>query len=151
MTDQITRALCGAAGGALCAALAWVWTQRLLAQRGHELSLTMTQKYFLGAGIILCGVAIGILTEGVVTETRIQSVAVGEERLAAFALYIIADDLCVLLTQKCHVAPFAEVDLDGNVFILKIDLVYACRLDESFELCQSAVAALAAEICEIYF
>lgn len=67
MTDQITRALCGAAGGALCTALAWVWTQRLLAQRGHELSLTMTQKYFLGAGIILCGVAIGILTEGVVT------------------------------------------------------------------------------------
>lgn len=58
MTDQITRALCGAAGGALCAALAWVWTQRLLAQRGHELSLTMTQKYFLGAGIIALAAAL---------------------------------------------------------------------------------------------
>lgn len=61
----------------------------------------------------------------VLAATDIKGVAVSEKRFTAQFTHIICDNLRVLRTQMGKIAEFAEVNLNGSVLVLKMDLLKA--------------------------
>jgi len=98
--------------------------------------------------IHICGVEV---VECVVSVADIERVAVGEEWHSAFRFNIIADDFSVLLAQKSHVSPFAEVNFYGDKFILIIDVADASFFDESLKFFELCIAGGAVQICKVDF
>ena len=90
------------------------------------------------------------VVQRVVAIPHVQRVAVGEERLAAARLDVIAQHLGVLMAQKRHVAHLAEMDFDGDELILEIDLIDAGLLDEPLEFGEDAVPRLGMHVREAH-
>ena len=63
--------------------------------------------------------------KSILAATDIKGVAVGEKRFTAQFTHIICDNLRVLRTQMGKIAEFAEVNLNGSVLVLKMDLLKA--------------------------
>ena len=89
--------------------------------------------------------------ERVLAAAGVERVAVREERAAALRLHEIGDGLRVLRTQESEVAEFAEMHLDGDEFVLHVDVLDARGQAETFQLVLDARADGAAEIREVDF
>ena len=80
----------------------------------------------------------------------IERVAVGEKRLAAERAHIVAHDARPVRAQIGHVARLTEVELDGDVLVLEIDLLKAGGFHEPAQLFERA-DLVRAQIGKIYF
>ena len=89
--------------------------------------------------------------QGVLPATRIEGVAVGEERLAAQLLHHIHHRSGVVGTQESQVARLAKVHFDGDEFSLKVDGIHACLADELLELFGQALFMVGSKVCKINF
>lgn len=78
------------------------------------------------------------MVERIGTAADIQRVAVGQKRLAAKLLDVVAHDLRPVWTQIGHVARLAEMNLYRDVFALEIDLLKAGFLHQALELVERA-------------
>ena len=90
------------------------------------------------------------MVERVGAAADIERVAVGEKRLAAERAHIVAHDARPVRAQIGHVARLAEVELDGDILVLEIDLLKAGRLHEPVQLLERA-DLIRAQIGKIYF
>ena len=90
------------------------------------------------------------MVERVGAAADIERVAVGEKRLAAELAHIVAHDARPVRAQIGHVARLAEVELDGDILVLEIDLLKAGRLHEPVQLLERA-DLIRAQIGKIYF
>ena len=90
------------------------------------------------------------MVERVGAAADIERVAVGEKRLAAERAHIVAHDARPVRAQIGHVARLAEVELDGDEFVLEVDLLEAGGLHEAAQLLKRA-DLIRAQIGKIYF
>ena len=90
------------------------------------------------------------MVERVGAAADIERVAVGEKRLAAERAHIVAHDARPVRAQIGHVARLTEVELDGDVLVLEIDLLKAGGLHEPAQLFERA-DLVRAQIGKIYF
>ena len=90
------------------------------------------------------------MVERVGAAADIERVAVGEKRLAAERTHIVAHDARPVRAQIGHVARLTEVELDGDVLVLEIDLLKAGGLHEPAQLFECA-DLVRAQIGKIYF
>ena len=90
------------------------------------------------------------MVERIGAAADIERVAVGEKRLAAELAHIVAHDARPVRAQIGHIAGFAEVELDGNILVLEVDLLEAGRLHEPVQLLKRA-DLVRAQIGKIYF
>ena len=90
------------------------------------------------------------MVERVGAAADIERVAVGEKRLAAELAHIVAHDARPVRAQIGHIAGFAEVELNGNILVLEVDLLEAGRLHEPVQLLKRA-DLIRAQIGKIYF
>ena len=90
------------------------------------------------------------MVERVGAAADIERVAVGEKRLAAERAHIVAHDARPVRAQIGHVARLTEVELDGDVLVLEIDLLKAGGFHEPAQLFERA-DLVRAQIGKIYF
>ena len=81
----------------------------------------------------------------------VERVAVGQEGTAAELLDEVGHGLGIVWPQIGQIAELAEVHLDGDEFILKIDLVHAGLQQKLAQLLLLVQAGMAAEVGEIYW
>ena len=84
----------------------------------------------------------------ILSASRIQRVAVRQERAAALFLADVGDTFCILRAQVREVAELAEMHLDGDELVLHVDVLDASGQAEAAELVRDARADGAAEIGE---
>ena len=96
--------------------------------------------------VLICGVD---MLESIFATSYIQRVAIGKEGLAAQLLDDIGHGARIIGAQKTQVSQLAEVDLDGDELVLKIDLVDSRAIDQALELIELALAAMGAQVSEI--
>ena len=130
--------------------------QILAAADGHEVVIVALEPVgndALGAGghgrIAVEHGAVEMI-ERVGAAADIERVAVGEKRLAAERAHIVAHDARPVRAQIGHVARLTEVELDGDVLVLEIDLLKAGGLHEPAQLFERA-DLVRAQIGKIYF
>ena len=91
------------------------------------------------------------MLERMLAAADVERVAVGQEGTAAELLDEVGHGLGIVWPQIGQIAQLAEVHLDGDEFILKIDLVHAGLQQEFAQLLLLIQAGTAAEIGEIYW
>ena len=82
------------------------------------------------------------MVERVGAAADIERVAVGEKRLAAERAHIVAHDARPVRAQIGHVARLAEVELDGDILVLEIDLLKAGGLHEPAQLLSVLISSV---------
>ena len=101
------------------------------------------------------GEAVGIggvhMLERMLAAADVERVAVGQEGTAAQFLDEVGHGLGIVRPQIGQIAELAEVHLDGDEFILKIDLVHAGLQQKLAQLLLLVQAGMAAEVGEIYW
>ena len=90
------------------------------------------------------------MVERIRAAADIERVAVGEKRLAAERAHIVAHDARPVRAQIGHVARLTEVELDGDEFVLEVDLLKAGGLHEAAQLFERA-DLVRVQIGKIYF
>ena len=90
------------------------------------------------------------MVERIGAAADIERVAVGKKRLAAELAHVVAHDARPVRAQIGHVARLAEVELDGDEFVLEVDLLEAGGLHEAAQLFERA-DLIRAQIGKIYF
>ena len=88
--------------------------------------------------------------QGVLPGAHVEGVAVGEEGVAAQLLDIVGHVPGEVGAQEGQVAQLAEVDLDGHILPLEVNLIHARGLHELAELRLVVLAVLHAEIGKIH-
>ena len=91
------------------------------------------------------------MIQSVLPGTDIQGVRVGQEGLTAHILNEIHNGPGIAGTQVGHVALLAEVDLDGCILTLKIDLTHAGGHGQPRQLLGKGFCVVGAKIGEINF
>ena len=87
----------------------------------------------------------------ILTTTHIQGITVGEERLAATFLNEIRHRLCPVGAQEGQVAGLTEMELDGYIFLVKVDLPHARRGHQAGQLLLQILTVGGAEIRVVHF
>ena len=90
------------------------------------------------------------VVQGVFPGAHIERVAVGQEGIAAQLLDVVGHVAGKVGPEKGQIAQLAEMDLDGHIFALKIDLVHARSLHQLAELGLVVLSFLHTEVGEIY-
>ena len=91
------------------------------------------------------------MLERMLAAADVERVAVGQEGTAAELLDEVGHGLGIVWPQEGQIAELAEVHLDGDKLILKIDLVHAGLQQEFAQLLLLIQAGMAAEVGEIYW
>ena len=73
---------------------------------------------------------------GIGATTGIQCVAVRQERFGSQAAEQGCHSSCIIGTQVCQIAGFAEMDFDGSKAILQRELLDACPFQQAFHFIQ---------------
>ena len=90
--------------------------------------------------------------EGILSATRIEGVAIGQERLSAQFLHHFHHGTGIIRTEVGDVTQFPEMHLDGYKLAFKVEVGNARLLDEFLQFGRKSVAiGLRTEIGEIYF
>ncbi len=82
--------------------------------------------------------------------TDIHGVGIGEEGFAAQILNEIHHHPGIARAQIGHVAQFTEMDLNGHIFVLEVDLIHPRRQQQPCQLLGNGLAAGRAEGSKIY-
>ena len=90
------------------------------------------------------------MVERIGAAADIERVAVGKKRLAAERAHIVTHDARPVRAQIGHVSRLAEVELDGDEFVLEVDMLKAGGLHEAAQLFERA-DLIRAQIGKIYF
>ena len=88
---------------------------------------------------------------GIGATTGIQCVAVRQERFGSQAAEQGCHSSCIIGTQVCQIAGFAEMDFDGSKAILQRKLLDACPFQQAFHFIQKIGCRGGTQIRVVYF
>lgn len=91
------------------------------------------------------------MVEGVFPPPHVQSITIGQKRLAAQFLHCVRHRFGKVRTQKGKVSRLTEVDFDGGVFVFKIDVADPRLFDELLKFLQKVFAGFGPHIGKINF
>ena len=91
------------------------------------------------------------MIQGILTAAHVEGVAVSQKRLSSQLLYCICHHFCIIWAQIGQVAGFAEMNFDGSIFSLKINIPDAGCFDEAFQLLEEIVIYFGTHASEINF
>ena len=90
------------------------------------------------------------MIQGVFPGADVEGVAVGEEGIAPQLLDVIGDVPGKVGAEKRQIAQLAEVNFNGHIFSLEIDLVHTCGLHQLPQLRLVILSVFHAKIGKIY-
>ena len=85
------------------------------------------------------------MIQSILSTPYIEGVAVGQEGLTTQLLYKIHHGPGVVGSQIGQISRFPKVELNGNVLVLKVDFVHACRQDQAAQLLLKILSHSSAE------